>query len=137
MFYIHHKMLVYIIFWMLLLLIFGIILYFSFSIVGFTPLEILIISAASLMGAGINIPVLTLKTSQPTMELRHIKWMGLDVGVPFYGAQKVIVAVNLGGAVVPTIASVYLTVTHVSVLLQIVIAVIITSLFMHVIARPV
>ncbi|MEM0123900.1 MAG: DUF1614 domain-containing protein, partial [Conexivisphaerales archaeon] len=41
------------------------------------------------------------------------------------------------GAVVPTIASVYLTVTHVSVLLQIVIAVIITSLFMHVIARPV
>ncbi|MEM0097546.1 MAG: DUF1614 domain-containing protein [Conexivisphaerales archaeon] len=137
MFYIHHKMLVYIIFWMLLLLIFGIILYFSFSIVGFTPLEILIISAASLMGAGINIPVLTLKTSQPTMELRHIKWMGLDVGVPFYGAQKVIVAVNLGGAVVPTIASVYLIVTHVSVLLQIVIAVIITSLFMHVIARPV
>ncbi len=130
-------MLVYIIFWMLLLLIFGIILYFSFSIVGFTPLEILIISAASLMGAGINIPVLTLKTSQPTMELRHIKWMGLDVGVPFYGAQKVIVAVNLGGAVVPTIASVYLIVTHVSVLLQIVIAVIITSLFMHVIARPV
>lgn len=135
--YIHHKMLIYIIFWMFLLLLFGLIFYFSFSIVGFTPLEILIISAASLLGAGINIPVLTLKTNQPALAVHGIKWMGFDVLVPFYEAQKVTVAINLGGAVVPAIASVYLTVTHISILPQIIIAVIIMSLFMHIIARPV
>ncbi|MCL4344539.1 MAG: DUF1614 domain-containing protein [Nitrososphaerota archaeon] len=133
--YIDYRMLIFIAF--LILLFLGWVFYFSLSIVGFTPLEILIISAVSLLGAGVNIPVLTLKTDQPIMTVRNIKWMGFDVQVPFYGAQKVTVAVNLGGAVVPAIASVYLSVMHISILPQIIMAVVITSLLMHIIARPV
>lgn len=133
----HHRALIYLIFWIFLLLILVWIFYFSFSIVGFTPLEIMLITAISLLGAGVNIPLLTLKTDQPTIGVKSIRWMGFEINVPFYSEQKVTVAVNLGGAIVPTIASVYLLITHISLVVQIISAVIITALLIHLIARPV
>ncbi|MBL1258036.1 DUF1614 domain-containing protein [Methylocystis sp. Sn-Cys] len=63
---------------------------------------------ASLLGSYINIPVATLG-SEPIIDAREVVYYGVPYVVPrFVEEPQVILAVNVGGAVIPTVLSIFL-----------------------------
>ena len=83
---------------------------FAFADVGFTPLMVVVILLATLLGSFINIPILKLKTQVPIVEEESANFMGLTYRIPRvqYGYAVTVVAINVGGALIPTAVSIYL-----------------------------
>jgi uncharacterized membrane protein len=83
---------------------------FAFADVGFTPLMVVVILLATLLGSFINIPILKLKTQIPIVEEESANFMGLTYRIPRvqYGYAVTVVAINVGGALIPTAVSIYL-----------------------------
>ena len=132
-----HRTSIYFIFALLLFFVLIFAIFYSFKILGFTPIQIIIMTFLSLIGANINIPVATIKSREPIIMLKSYTFFGIELYVPFYSYERVTVAVNLGGALIPTLASIYLTIIHLNMWFSILISVIISSIFIHAIARPV
>ncbi len=132
-----HRTSIYFIFALLLFFVLIFAIFYSFKILGFTPIQIIIMTFLSLIGANINIPVATIKSREPIIMLKSYTFFGIELYVPFYSYERVTVAVNLGGALIPTLASIYLTIIHLNMWFYILISVIISSIFIHAIARPV
>jgi uncharacterized membrane protein len=62
---------------------------------------------ASLVGSYVNIPIATL-WSEPVVEPGEVLFFGVPYMVPRLSEPAVILAVNVGGAVIPTALSIYL-----------------------------
>jgi uncharacterized membrane protein len=63
---------------------------------------------ASLLGSYVNIPVASLG-EEPFVRERIVTYYGVEYAIPeIVGRPEVILAVNLGGAVIPTLLSIYL-----------------------------
>jgi uncharacterized membrane protein len=64
----------------------------------------------SLFGSFLNIPVATLESRVPVVRVREVSVFGVTWQVPSigYGVKKTHILINLGGAVLPVIVSVYL-----------------------------
>ncbi len=122
---------------LLLLFVLVFTIFYSFKILGFTPIQIIIITFFSLIGANVNIPIATLRSKEPIVMLKSYTIFGIELYVPFYSYERVTVAVNLGGAVIPVIASVYLILIHINMLFSVLLSIIISSIFIHAIAKPV
>mgnify|MGYP001770706864 CR=1 FL=1 len=110
---------------------------FSFKVLGFTRIQILIISLASLLGSSVNIPVAKLKSKVPIMIIKAYRFFGIEFYVPFYSYEDVTVAVNLGGALVPVFASSYLILAHLSLWPSFLLSTLLVTLFVHLLAKPV
>ncbi|ETA68202.1 MAG: hypothetical protein PWQ75_1404 [Methanolobus sp.] len=82
----------------------------AFSKIGFSWNDALILLLASLIGSSINIPLRTLETEVPIENNKYVKIFGVSYRVPFKETHKTrtTVAINVGGALIPTIVSVYL-----------------------------
>ncbi len=135
--YRHHTNRAYVILAVLLFVFLLFSVFVSFSAIGFTPLEIVLIAMASFLDADVNIPVATLKSKEPIVGLRQISWFGIDFLVPVYSYEETIVAVNFGGAIVPVFASAYLLITHLKILPQALLAIVVMSVLIHFMAFPV
>ncbi len=83
---------------------------FAFANVGFTPLVILLLLAASLLGSAVNIPLWKVRTSVPMIREDYVSALGMTYRIPRveYGQTVTTIAVNVGGALIPTAVSVYL-----------------------------
>jgi uncharacterized membrane protein len=89
----------------------------------------------SLVGSYLNIPVAELPAEQ-TMSGRVIEFFGMHYVVPMVeNWPRTIVAVNVGGAVIPTLVSLYL-VLRTSMVLRAAVAVVIVAAVVHSLARP-
>ena len=92
--------------------------------------------AGSLLGSYINIPVAELPAERIYTE-GIVSFFGMQYVVPQVLTEpKTILALNLGGAVIPTILSVYLMVKH-RIYLRSAMAVIVVAGLVHLMARPV
>ncbi len=101
----------------------------------------------SLFGSYINIPIKEVSSSEPTITLREITFFGVKWIIPEFGiaSRKTIVALNVGGALVPLLISIYLLIFVVPnseinpliTYIKILIALIIVTLIIHAIATPV
>ena len=82
----------------------------AFSNVGFTPFAVILILIGSFLGSSINIPLFRLKTTVPMVKEEHVSWFGVTYRIPKveYGQTTTLVAVNVGGALIPTAVSIYL-----------------------------
>jgi uncharacterized membrane protein len=82
----------------------------AFSKIGFSWNDALILLLASLIGSSINIPLRTLETEVPIENNKYVKIFGVSYRVPFKETHKTrtTIAINVGGALIPTIVSVYL-----------------------------
>lgn len=111
----------------------------AFRRIGFSSLEFALILIGTLVGSTINIPVAKVKSEEPLVEVQDTRVFGLYIRMPRITYQQVstIVAVNVGGAVIPVIVSVYLLVAHVGLLLSAIAGVVITSIAVHLMARKV
>ena len=104
---------------LLLMLIFAFLLFFvvgflfldlartAFTKIGFSWGQALFVLLASLFGSSINIPVTNLECSAPLVRERYVRAFGIAYRVPVVDVVSchTLLAVNVGGAVIPALIS--------------------------------
>jgi uncharacterized membrane protein len=111
----------------------------AFADIGFSPIVIVAILAATLVGSSVNIPILKLKSSAPIVTEEYVSFFGVTYRIPRveYG-QTTVVAVNVGGALIPTAVSIYLLSRSApATIFYSIVGVAIVALITHAVARPV
>ena len=82
----------------------------AFSEVGFSPLIVVLILVATFLGSFINIPLFKIKTCVPTVKEEYANFFGVPYRIPQASCEQsvTLIAINLGGALIPTVVSIYL-----------------------------
>jgi uncharacterized membrane protein len=111
----------------------------AFQRLGFTRMQVVLILAATFVGAWVNIPLRRIRSRKPLIELEEVEFFWVTYRIPRISTREVttLLAVNLGGAVIPTLVSIYLLSTHPQVLLYALPAILSTSIMVHLVARKV
>jgi len=111
----------------------------AFAKVGFNPTAIALILVATFVGSYINIPLLKLKAVRPVIKEEFVSFFGIMYRIPRveYDEAATILAINVGGALVPTLVSFYLLWKLPSATIYALIGVAIVAAVTHLIARPV
>ena len=85
------------------LYIFGIPL--AFKSLGFNPLIAILIFWAALFGSYINIPIKTF--GKIRRGYKKIEWFGIEYKIPYIRGYRTTIAINIGGALIPILVSIY------------------------------
>lgn len=82
----------------------------AFTKIGFTWEHALMLLMASLLGSGINIPVKNMNCNTPMVTDRYVRVFGVTYRIPVVEdvACSTLLAVNVGGAVIPALISLLL-----------------------------
>jgi uncharacterized membrane protein len=113
------------------------VLSFAYSRIGVGPGWILSVLLLSVAGSFVNVPVATVRTELEPPPAQVVSFMGIRYVVPTPAVpNETRISVNVGGALVPTALSVYL-VLHDHLLEPAVVGVVIVSVLVHFVARPV
>ncbi len=83
------------------------ILQYAYTQLGVSSQTAVFLLIASLLGSYVNIPIATLG-SEPFVSEREIVYFGIPYVVPQLSQPEVVLAVNVGGAVIPTLLSFFL-----------------------------
>ena len=142
--YFSHSMLVLAILLLILVAIVGLVFVgvvgVAFADIGFSPIIIVLILVATFVGSSVNIPIMKLKTSVPIVTEEQVNFFGVTYRIPQveYGQTVTVVAVNVGGALIPTAVSIYLlSKAGPATILYSIVGVAIVGLITHAVARPV
>ena len=141
--YFPHNLLVFAVLFLILVVVIGVIFIgvvgVAFEEVGFSPAVTILILIATFLGSIINIPIFKLKAMVPIIKEEFVSFLGVVYRVPQveYGEATTLIAVNVGGALIPTFVSIYLLWKLPSATLYALTGVVIVAAITHVIARPV
>jgi len=114
---------------------FGVLTY-AYEKLGIGPRYILGILLLSLFGSAVNIPVAELPAKEIVVE-REISFFGVGYVVPEVVRQgRTVVAINLGGALIPMALSLYLLVKK-AIYAEAAIGVAVVAFISHLVAKPV
>lgn len=74
------------------------------------PYLALLVFLASLLGSYVNIPIAEVSSKRPILSIECVEIFGINWYVPrlSFAERKTLIAVNLGGAIIPTLVSLYL-----------------------------
>jgi uncharacterized membrane protein len=109
---------------------------YAYVSLGVSPGTALLLLFASLVGSVFNIPVAQF-APEPVVSDRVIDYFGMQYEIPMVTHwQGTVIAVNVGGAVIPTLLSLYLLATH-HLWIKGAIATTIVALLLHWVANPV
>jgi len=110
-----------------------------FKQLGFTPLAAFGILIFSLVGSAINIPVLKIANKQPIIKIEYYTFYGVTYPVPSVVAsqQKTVIAINVGGALIPVAISSYLWLKEYAHTPQILLCIVIVTLVCYKLAKPI
>jgi len=130
---------------LMLILVLAIALLFIFALgeafarVGFNPAAIALILVATFVGGYVNIPLFKLKAVRPIIKEEFVSFFGMVYRIPRleYGEATTVLAINVGGALVPTFVSFYLLWKLPLATIYAVIGVAVVALATHFVARPV
>ncbi|MGD0028486.1 MAG: DUF1614 domain-containing protein [Candidatus Bathyarchaeia archaeon] len=111
----------------------------AFMDVGLSPAMIVLILVGTFVGSYVNIPVVKLRTTRPITEEEYVNFFGVVFRIPKvgYGEATTMVAINVGGAVIPSLVSFYLLWRLPSIILYAVVGIVVVALVTHAVARPV
>lgn len=111
----------------------------AFQRIGFTPIDYVVILAATLLGSTVNIPLWRSTDVVPVPAIREVQAFWLTYRIPVYEQREVstVVAINVGGAVIPLLVSTYLLANHPYLLPQTIAAVAITAVLVHLVAKAI
>jgi uncharacterized membrane protein len=111
----------------------------AFERIGFDSFEYALILIGTLVGSTINIPVGKAYSSEPLVDVQAVRVFGLYYRIPRIGFKQVstVIAVNVGGAVIPVLVSIYLLAGHASLLPEAAAGSILTAILVHLMARKV
>lgn len=76
------------------------------KILGFSLVESLLLYLAILFGSVVNIPLYEFKSTADT-EPKYVTYMGAKYQFPVWHGHKTLVAINLGGCIIPALISIY------------------------------
>lgn len=112
------------------------ILRYAYERMGIPPRYVLLVLLLSLLGSAINIPVAQLRPEHMVTD-RYVDFYGVRWVVPVVQSYPgTIIAVNLGGAVIPAILSLYLMVKN-ELYVRAVLATAVVAAVTHQLAQPV
>jgi uncharacterized membrane protein len=112
------------------------VLEYAYQSMGVDRRYMFLLLAGSLLGSYVNIPAVVLPAERIYTE-GIVSFFGMQYVVPqILTEPRTIIAVNLGGAVIPTVLSIYLMVKH-RIWVQGAVAVAIVAGLVHLVARPV
>jgi uncharacterized membrane protein len=110
---------------------------YAYARIGIAPRALFALLAASVLGGFVNLPVARLH-DEPITALRDVQVFGVRYRIPVVERRAgTVVAVNVGGALVPAGVSAYLLATNPGSLLGPLAATAITAAAVHALARPV
>ncbi|MEM3581369.1 MAG: DUF1614 domain-containing protein [Candidatus Bathyarchaeia archaeon] len=111
----------------------------AFRQVGFSSQVTVLILVATFFGSYVNIPLLKLKAVIPIVREEYVSFFGIVFRIPQfeYGETTTLVAINMGGAIIPTLVSFYLLWKLPSVTLYALIGIVIVAIVTHLLAKPV
>jgi uncharacterized membrane protein len=112
----------------------------AFEEVGFSAATTILILVGTFFGSYINIPLWKLKSNVPLVKEEYVSFFGIVYRIPHveYGESTTVIAVNVGGALIPTAVCVYLLFkAPAQIALYSLIGVVIVALVTHAVARPV
>jgi uncharacterized membrane protein len=140
MFYVPIGLIFFLAFWFLLAVLVAMIeigiLQYVFESMGVSRRYFLALLVFSLLGSYVNIPIAHL-SGRPERMGQIVDFFGMQYVVPvLVNSPGTVLAVNLGGAVIPFLLSMYLIVKH-ELYGKSVVAVAIVSVLVHLMARPV
>ncbi len=107
----------------------------AFRKLGFPPEYSVYFLFLSLLGSYVNLPVKKVRSRVPIMSSKISDFLRSGYAASSLKAERSTIAVNLGGAVIPVVMSVFLS-TLVS-LVDVLIGVLIVTILIHKIAKPV
>lgn len=108
-----------------------------FQALGLSPDLAFVALLASLIGAYINIPVGSVDSGEPA-DAVVVSHFGMRYRVPMrYGNAKTTVAVNVGGAIVPVLISIYVLEHLHQMILPSLVGIVIVALIVYRFARPI
>ncbi|WP_258083712.1 DUF1614 domain-containing protein [Thermococcus thermotolerans] len=124
--------------------IFSSIVMAAFEKLGIPPEVAYALFIFALFGSFINIPIAEEVSYEPVIGLREVRFFGISYPVPYFdwAEKRVIIAINVGGALVPLSIVLYevfrlLYLGQFSLLFNTALATVIAALFSHAFARPV
>jgi len=141
--YTPHKSIVFVFFGLLLSIVVVLLLVgvteVAFRRIGFTRLEVVLILVGTFSGSSVNIPIHKVKSENRIVKLEEVRFFWITYRIPHFATEEVstTVAVNLGGALIPTAVSLYLMHSHPQQLLEILLGVVVTAGVVHIVARKV
>lgn len=99
----------------------------------------LLVFLGSLIGSSINLPIGSVKSKRSIVRLGMVRVFGISYPAPILEEMedRTYIAVNMGGAIIPTIISFFLLYTIPEIRLRSIIVIIAVSLLVHLVARPV
>ena len=126
---------------LVLLIFFAILIYFHVLTVGFArlglgPNGVMLVILGSFLGSGINIPIKKY-TTESTEAVKLPSFFGVQYSVPLRRRQKTVLAVNIGGCVVPVLVSLYVLIRLPAIIPYLLPTVAVCSLVIYQISRPV
>jgi uncharacterized membrane protein len=132
-------------FLLIIILIFGLgalflgVIISAFMKIGFSAGDALLILLLSLVGSSINIPLAKLKSDAPVVTASYVRFFGVSYRVPIrrLTRDETILAVNIGGAIIPILISAYLLTQFPSSALTAGAGVLIVAIVTHAVARPI
>jgi len=110
----------------------------AFEDVGFSSSMTILILVATFVGSYVNIPLMKLKTTIPIIKDEFVAFFGMVYRIPQleYGERTTMIAINLGGAVIPTFVSFYLLWKLPSAVLYALVGAAVVAEVTHAVARP-
>ncbi len=126
-----------------MILFFGHSMAIAFAKMGLSPYLGLPIFALSLAGSLINIPVKRVVSRRPIVRARVVSFMGIRYVIPYVEeVSETVIAVNVGGAVIPVLLSSYLiwrvlASGQVHLLAETMVALLVVTAVSKLLARPV
>lgn len=111
----------------------------AFTRMGFSWSDALLLLAASLVGAGMNIPLFTLESKVPVVREAFVRSFGMVYRVPVMKTvtNETTVAVNVGGALIPVLVSAYLLLSYPTASAVALAGTAIVALVTYTVARPI
>jgi uncharacterized membrane protein len=110
---------------------------YAYQRLGLDRSAVWVILLATFLGSAVNLPLATMRSTRLVSEARVVRFMGLRYVVPaVWAPQRTVVAVNVGGALVPAAVSAYLVV-HDRLGSPALLAVAAVALVARLLARPV
>ncbi|HYB59553.1 MAG TPA: DUF1614 domain-containing protein [Candidatus Acidoferrales bacterium] len=111
----------------------------AFSRLGFSAQVVILLLLAVLAGSFINIPLFTYESREPVITDAYVTVFGMTYRVPAaaVGSRKTVVAINVGGALIPSILSLYLLWRFPDIFGFALIGVVLVASISHLVARPV
>ncbi|ASJ07749.1 hypothetical protein A3L11_00280 [Thermococcus siculi] len=116
----------------------------AFAKLGIPPEVAYALFFFALVGSFINIPIAEETSYEPVLRVREVRFFGIPYPVPSFelAERRVIIAINVGGAIVPLSVALYEMLRMVylgqfALLFNTILAVLIAALFSHAVARPV